>query len=341
MYEAQAVREHPAPGKLVAVEDGRRIHIDCRGTGSPTVVFQSGGDLMGALGWQPVMQQVSQKSRACAYSRAGILWSDPASDAFTPEEVARDLHAALDAAGESGPYVLVSHSRGGLYSMIFAGLYKDEIAGMVFADSSHPDQEAKFRQAGLSVGDYVSPAQELALAFKWTGLMRLSDYPADPAIAETVNAFYPKSAEANAREARQRSATMTEAGKHRDLQNWPVVVLARELPQQTQARKRADAHDAYLLSCPNPTTPSFSTGQTWSQPPWTKCLPPAALSGGRLLRRDSRGLVLRDDLCRRHVARYIAHRAEDVWHRLHRDKQTQQLDRHAHRHRDRRNAGDE
>ena len=41
---------------------------------------------------------------------------------------------------------------------------------------------------------------------------------------------------------------MAEAGKHRDLQNWPVVVLARELPQQTQARRRADAHDAYLLS---------------------------------------------------------------------------------------------
>ena len=239
MYDAQAVREHPAPGRLVAVEDGRRIQIDCRGTGSPTVVFQSGGDLMGALGWQPVMQQVSQKSRACAYSRAGILWSDPASGAFSPQEVAHDLHAALRAAGERGPYVLVSHSRGGLYSMIFAGLYKDEIAGMVFADSSHPDQESKFREAGLSVGEYVSPAQELALAFRWTGLMRLSDYPADPAIAETVNAFYPKSAQANAREARQRSVTMAEAGKHRDLQNWPVVVLAR---------RRADAHDAYLLS---------------------------------------------------------------------------------------------
>jgi pimeloyl-ACP methyl ester carboxylesterase len=248
LYEAQAAREHPAPGRLVEVAEGRRIQIDCRGTGSPTVVFQSGGDLMGALGWQPVMEKVSTKSRACAYSRAGILWSDPARSAFSPEEVAHDLHAALKAAGESGPYLLVSHSRGGLYSMIFAGLYKDEIAGMVFADSSHPDQEAKFREAGLNVGEYVSPAQELALAFRWTGLMRLETYPAAPSIADKVGAFYPKSAEANAREARQRRATMAEAGKHRDLQNWPVVVLARELPAQTQARKRADAHDAYLLS---------------------------------------------------------------------------------------------
>ena len=248
MFEAQAAREHPAPGKLVDVGDGRHIQIDCRGAGSPTIVFQSGGDLMGSLAWTPVMDKAVEKSRACAYSRAGILWSDPAQGPFDPQEVAKDLHAALEASGESGPYLLVSHSRGGLYSMIFAGLYRDEIAGLVLADSSHPDQEQRFREAGLTVGDYVTPAQEFALAFKWTGLMRLSPYPADPSIAADVNAFYPKSAEANAREARARTATMAEAARYRDWLNWPVVVLARELPEQTQARRRADAHDAYLLS---------------------------------------------------------------------------------------------
>lgn len=248
LFEAQALREHPAPGKLVDIDGGRRIQIDCRGSGSPTVVFQSGGDLMGSLAWAPVLDKVAATSRACAYSRAGILWSDPARGPFRPEEVADDLHAALKAAGETGPYLLVSHSRGGLYSMIFAGRYRDEIAGLVFADSSHPDQETRFREAGLPVGDYVSPGQEMALAFRWTGLMRLSPYPADPSIASEVGAFYPRSAEANAREARARSATMETAGRYRDFQNWPVIVLARELPEQTQARRRADNHDAYLLS---------------------------------------------------------------------------------------------
>lgn len=248
LFEQQALRDHPAPGKLVDVGGGRHIQIDCRGAGSPTIVFQSGGDLMGSLGWTPVMQQAATRSRACAYSRAGILWSDPARGAFDPREVAHDLRAALAGAGETGPWLLVSHSRGGLYSMIFAGLYRDEIAGLVFADSSHPDQEARFREAGLPVGDYVTPSQEIALALKWTGLMRTATYPADPSIAPQVNAFYPKSAAANAREARARTATMAEAGKYRDFQNWPVVVLARELPEQTQARRRADAHDAYLLS---------------------------------------------------------------------------------------------
>jgi pimeloyl-ACP methyl ester carboxylesterase len=245
---AEAVKEHPVQGNLVDVGEGRRIQIDCRGENGPTVVFQSGGDMLGSLGWGPVMEKVSRNARACAYSRAGILWSDSAREPFEPEEVARDLHAALEAAGEKPPYVLVAHSRGGLYSMIFAGLYRDEIAGMVFADSSHPDQDKRFREAGVEVGDYVSPAQELGLALSWTGLMRLTPYPADPSISDEVNAFYPKSAAANAREARGRGRTLEVAGRYRDLQNWPVVVLARELPEQTQARRVADSHDAYLLS---------------------------------------------------------------------------------------------
>ena len=49
------MREHPAPGKLVDVGGGRHIQIDCRGDGSPTIVFQSGGDLLGSLAWTPVM----------------------------------------------------------------------------------------------------------------------------------------------------------------------------------------------------------------------------------------------------------------------------------------------
>jgi pimeloyl-ACP methyl ester carboxylesterase len=248
LFAAQAAREYPAQGKLVDVGDGRRIQINCRGEEGPTVVFQSGGDVLGSTGWGPVMERVSTHARACAYSRAGIMWSDPADGAFEPEEVARDLHAALEAAGEKPPYVLVAHSRGGLYNMIFAGLYRDEIAGLVFADSSHPDQDERFREAGLPEAEYVTPAQELGLAFRWTGVMRLSHYPTDPTISNEVNAFYPKSAAANAREARNRSKTLEEAGHYRDFQNWPVVVLAREMPEQTQARKLADTHEAYLLS---------------------------------------------------------------------------------------------
>ena len=41
-FEAEAHRTYPPEGRLVEVADGRRIQIDCRGTGGPTVIFQSG-----------------------------------------------------------------------------------------------------------------------------------------------------------------------------------------------------------------------------------------------------------------------------------------------------------
>lgn len=243
-----AQARHPAPGKLVEVEPHRRIQIDCRGEGSPTVVFQAGGDVLGSLAWSPVLDRVAADTRACAYSRAGLMWSDPDPRPFEPQQVAQDLHGALAAAGEHGPYVLVGHSRGGLYNLIYAGLYPEEVAGFVFVDSSHPDQETKLAAAGIPRPPYVSAGRDVALAFGWTGVLRLAHKASDPSIAEPVEAFYPKSAAADAREARRRDATLAAAGTYRDLRNWPLVVLARELPELTKARAEADAGNAYLLS---------------------------------------------------------------------------------------------
>jgi len=49
----QAALEFPAPGRLLNI-GGRRIQIDCRGTGSPTVVFESGLGIHGVLSWAKV-----------------------------------------------------------------------------------------------------------------------------------------------------------------------------------------------------------------------------------------------------------------------------------------------
>jgi hypothetical protein len=75
---SQASRNHPVLGKLVDI-GGRRIQIDCRGEGSPTVVLESGIDNLGSLSWAAVHDEIAQTTRVCAYSRAGILWSDPMS----------------------------------------------------------------------------------------------------------------------------------------------------------------------------------------------------------------------------------------------------------------------
>src|SRR5689334_14700140 len=73
----RAASRYPAPGQLVDV-GGRRIQLDCRGSGSPTVVLESGLDNLGSVSWALVHDSIAATSRTCGYSRAGIMWSDPA-----------------------------------------------------------------------------------------------------------------------------------------------------------------------------------------------------------------------------------------------------------------------
>ncbi len=140
MYET-ASRAHdqnayPAPGTLYDV-GGHRLHLNCSGSGSPTVVLESGlGETSAA--WTRITAEVSRTTRVCAYDRAGQGWSD---DVDTPQDglaIAADLHTLLARADESGPYVLVGHSAGGPYIMTFAATYPDEVAGMVLLDSMSP-----------------------------------------------------------------------------------------------------------------------------------------------------------------------------------------------------------
>ena len=126
-------------GSLVEV-DGHEMHLNCEGTGSPIVLLESGQDVRGSLSWHPIKAQVAAVTRVCAYDRAGILWSAPGPNPRTSPSIAQELETLLGAAGETGPYVLVGHSIGGIHMRRFADLDRDAVVGLVFVDSSHPDQ---------------------------------------------------------------------------------------------------------------------------------------------------------------------------------------------------------
>lgn len=131
---------YPAPGKTYPVGD-HRLHLDCRGTGGPTVVLFNGMGEFSAS-WARITDPISATTRVCAYDRAGQGWSDDVASPQDAVTAAQDLHALLVAAGEHGPYVLVGHSIGGPYAMTYAAIYPDQVAGMVLLDSSSPHQFA-------------------------------------------------------------------------------------------------------------------------------------------------------------------------------------------------------
>jgi pimeloyl-ACP methyl ester carboxylesterase len=118
---------------------GHKLHIDCTGTGSPTVVLEPGlGEPSTAMAW--IAPDVATTTRVCVYDRAGRGWSDSASAPQDGVEVATDLHTLLARAGEGGPFVLAGHSAGGIYVLNFARLFPEQVAGVVLLDSMHPEQ---------------------------------------------------------------------------------------------------------------------------------------------------------------------------------------------------------
>lgn len=162
------IARHPPPGRLVDI-GGCRLHIDCQGSGEPTVLFEAAVGSPG-LSWALVQPEVARHTRACVYDRAGIGWSDSSPHARTIDVMAAELHALLDAAGVPGPYVLVGYSSGGWQARYFAHTYPQDLAGMVMVDSAHEDQLRRLGAQG-------APAQArliriLPLLFK-TGLPAL------------------------------------------------------------------------------------------------------------------------------------------------------------------------
>ena len=128
----------PAPGKLFDVDNGRRLHLLCSGTGTPSIVIEAGASSF-ALDYTLVQRELEKTHRVCSYDRAGHGWSDPLPP-FTPAKDTADLHALLQAAKEPPPYVLVGASRGGLLIRGYLAAHPDEVAGLVFIDPATEDR---------------------------------------------------------------------------------------------------------------------------------------------------------------------------------------------------------
>lgn len=113
-------------------------YLDCRGSGSPTVILESGLGT-GAAGWGFVPERLVEAGvRVCTWDRPGIGNSEPMG-LHGAVELAEHLRSTLDAAGERGRFVIVGHSLGGVYARIFAARFREEIAGIALIDPYLPD----------------------------------------------------------------------------------------------------------------------------------------------------------------------------------------------------------
>ncbi len=233
----QAAVNHPAPGQLVDI-GGRRIHLDCRGSGLPIVVLEAGLDMNGSLAWAKVHDSIAATTRTCAYSRAGMMWSDDSPNQQDATTVATDLHAVLTAAGEKPPYVMVGHSLGGPYIMTFTKLHEAEVAGLVFVDASHPEQFQRFTEVlGRRLESPVGPLRAAA-ALAWAGVVRVVMPAAADSVGQATAAYAPTSIGPMLEEMDALDSIMAQAGTFRQLGNRPLVVLTAMAPTDTNLLKQ-------------------------------------------------------------------------------------------------------
>jgi len=134
----RAARRHPAPGRMLDV-GGFRMHILAEGEagGRAPVIWVTGGHGQGLL-MHHLHRRIRDETRSILFDRAGSGWSDAGPFPLSVTREVDDLARLLDAAGETGPFLLVGNSFGGLFCSNFAHCHPDRVAGVLLLDATPP-----------------------------------------------------------------------------------------------------------------------------------------------------------------------------------------------------------
>jgi pimeloyl-ACP methyl ester carboxylesterase len=232
--KSNLANQYSAPGQLVDV-GGYKMHINCVGRGSPTVILEAGtGDF--SLIWAYIQPEVAKDTRVCSYDRAGFGWSEASPHPRTGKNMVAELHTLLVKANIQGPFVLVGHSLGGLLARVYAHNYPDEVVGLVLVDSAHEEIDIRLPESAAKANLDLAGQLRMFALLSSTGIMALvPQYIPNPGLPEDAFAQYQaimattrgletSTAEINAGEksyAEMRALHMTSFG------NIPLIVLSR------------------------------------------------------------------------------------------------------------------
>jgi pimeloyl-ACP methyl ester carboxylesterase len=224
----QAWAEHadrqrlPMIGRLVNVE-GRRVHVIEMGADQPgpVVVLECGIGGATAASWGQIEPAVARFAHVIAYDRAGMGLSDPAPGSRDGIALTRELHLLLDTLGIRPPVVLVGHSYGGLLARVYTGRWPAQVAGLVLAESSHPDQ---FGRAAVSRRRFTRAGHFLPVL----------PFAARTGMVRAVLAFIPTSIRTLPPPARDRQLAFMAASRQ-----WDTIVAELDAWDTTNVEMRA------------------------------------------------------------------------------------------------------
>lgn len=234
VFQLYLDKDAPSDNAFVKI-NGLRIHYVKKGTGGPTVVFQSG------LGsdykiWQSVQDSVAKFSTTLSYDRDGLLWSESSGETKTLERITEELEQLLEKTNCPKPYILVGHSLAGITLRPFIEKHGVDIAGIVFVDVAHPQQ---LKRASPELRKYVAtPPEWFVTAAVESGIFRIlyhnkpfvTDLPSDHWYNRHVVDYFYRSYKTVLQEAREDDVMFEEAEQIETFGNIPLVIITGRYP---------------------------------------------------------------------------------------------------------------
>ncbi len=131
----------PFPNGAVCTHVGKyKIYYRTLGKGLPTIIFSSGTGFP-ADSWfdSQIAPALAQKVKVVAYDRMFTFNSCPNPNNYMPitaQDVVNQLHVFLEKEKITPPYILAGHSIGGLYMLLYAREFPEEISGLLLMDAT-------------------------------------------------------------------------------------------------------------------------------------------------------------------------------------------------------------
>ena len=128
---------------LSILVDNHNMFLYISGKGIYTVVMEAG---LGANHncWKAVDTAIAKRARVITYDRPGYLKSDSCTKTRDAITISRELREALTKANISPPYIMVGWSLGGAFVRVFAGMYPNDVKGLILVDPAPEESYERF-----------------------------------------------------------------------------------------------------------------------------------------------------------------------------------------------------
>jgi pimeloyl-ACP methyl ester carboxylesterase len=169
-----------------------------KGKGTP-ILFEAGGGNDSSV-WDGILEKIHKVTGATliTYDRSGFGQSqlnpnlENESD-FEIENGITELEKGLSKLGFNNEIMLVSHSYGGLYNLLFAGKYPEKVTSVVLIDATLSnfwnEDLLTMRDMNVDISTIEKPSGDYYLNFNFNAIMRYVRTMQFPEITPVINVF--------------------------------------------------------------------------------------------------------------------------------------------------------